>query len=674
MDEGTWYIRFGSRTEGPVSTATLRTMVTTGKLKPDQDVRPRLDGQWTTAERALRETAFVSPPLKSKVQIETPRMAPSQDRRADSINRAGQPVRNSSAWLRGVVIATTALGAIALVTLAAWSLTRPRLDSSSVAIAEIAVPAESESLSGLATKASPTLPRSASAAPSLSDPEALFAMAAPAVFKIVVHGNAPQLIASGSGFFIGAEYAPKTYQFHPRTVARARQANVQGVSPRIAYALTNHHVIDQAIYGDIELHDKSRGVLADVLYEDYGRDVALVTVILDEDEVPPTLQLADAASINIGTKVFAIGNPQGFSNTLSDGLISGIRTIRGNNFLQTSAPISQGSSGGPLLIQDGTVIGITTATITDGQNLNLAVRFDEVRHVLKGAAICRPLWQGVSIDEQLDLTFRRALETVAASSNLHALAAPLGMLRDHITDSKPVDSETFFAFHAEVNNAPINADESIRLLVRFIDGKRRQLELEARSRAAASSDRVLTTTEYTAAVEEFERALEIDPEYSPAYEGLARCHFLAGDFAKSKKAADRLTALVPQSPRGHHLRAACLLESNDYEKAAESLVAAIGADTSYDGTAGLEEVYWRSLKWGKLAEWCREYTNSDISSQASALLALTVALEREQDMLGACEAAELAARQYALTGSPKQTEVAEQRLAHLLSNVRNKER
>jgi|LakMenEpi03Aug12_release.lakeMendotaPanAssembly.Ray.scaffolds.fasta_scaffold69854_5 hypothetical protein len=75
----------------------------------------------------------------------------------------------------------------------------------------------------------------------------------------------------------------------------------------------------------------------------------------------------------IGEKVYAVGNPKGLNGTFSEGIISGIREIKTNSILQITAPISPGSSGGPVLNSQGQVIGIAFASFLSGQNLNFAI-------------------------------------------------------------------------------------------------------------------------------------------------------------------------------------------------------------------------------------------------------------------------------------------------------------
>lgn len=85
-----------------------------------------------------------------------------------------------------------------------------------------------------------------------------------------------------------------------------------------------------------------------------------------------------------GQKVVAIGSPLGLFNSVSDGIISGFRTIRDVDMIQFTAPISHGSSGGAVLNMFGEVIGISTAGIDDGQNINLAMGYEVINMFIQG--------------------------------------------------------------------------------------------------------------------------------------------------------------------------------------------------------------------------------------------------------------------------------------------------
>ncbi|HEU5059330.1 MAG TPA: S1C family serine protease [Kofleriaceae bacterium] len=91
-----------------------------------------------------------------------------------------------------------------------------------------------------------------------------------------------------------------------------------------------------------------------------------------------------------GEPVVAIGHPLGFENTVSDGVVSAVRSQLGNDWVQISAPISPGSSGGPVLDDRGRVIGVATGLMRGAQNLNFAMPVSYLVPLIAGAQV-RPL-------------------------------------------------------------------------------------------------------------------------------------------------------------------------------------------------------------------------------------------------------------------------------------------
>src|SRR4029079_9116422 len=84
-------------------------------------------------------------------------------------------------------------------------------------------------------------------------------------------------------------------------------------------------------------------------------------------------QLGNGAQVGIGDSIYVSGNPEGLEGTFSEGIVSSRRKEGSKQFLQITAPISHGSSGGPVMNRYGEVIGLAVAMIKDGQNLNFAV-------------------------------------------------------------------------------------------------------------------------------------------------------------------------------------------------------------------------------------------------------------------------------------------------------------
>lgn len=188
--------------------------------------------------------------------------------------------------------------------------------------------------------------------PTQLSPDMLFARCSPAVVQIVIQDRYNRTLANGSGFLVGK----------------------QGL------IATNAHVIESANSAYVVLSDKRKLPVLGLVAVDEKADLAIIQ-IAEQNTVQP-LELAGKEFPTIGTKVYASGNPLGLANTLSDGLVSGHREIDRIAVTQTTAPISPGSSGGPLLRPDGKVIGLTTFAFKGGQNLNFAIPASHITRLL----------------------------------------------------------------------------------------------------------------------------------------------------------------------------------------------------------------------------------------------------------------------------------------------------
>jgi S1-C subfamily serine protease len=102
-------------------------------------------------------------------------------------------------------------------------------------------------------------------------------------------------------------------------------------------------------------------------------------------------ELSQRSALDIGETVFAVGNPRGLEGTFSAGIVSGYREIKGLSLLQITAPISPGSSGGPIADEKGEVIGIAVATFRGGQNLNFAIPVRYIKQLSASMSAPTPL-------------------------------------------------------------------------------------------------------------------------------------------------------------------------------------------------------------------------------------------------------------------------------------------
>jgi S1-C subfamily serine protease len=193
------------------------------------------------------------------------------------------------------------------------------------------------------------------------------------------------------------------------------------------HILTNYHVVQGAQTIEVTLGDLTR-YKAKLIGEDTRNDIALIQIDTQGHKLTP-LTLGDSRNLLVGQRALAIGNPFGFSSTLTTGIVSALgRTVQTseNTFIdeaiQTDASINRGNSGGPLLDSHGQVIGInsaiyaptgTTAGIGFAIPINTArrvaedlIKFGRVRRATLGAE-GRALWPGLA--EALKLSVQQGI-------------------------------------------------------------------------------------------------------------------------------------------------------------------------------------------------------------------------------------------------------------------------
>jgi len=189
-------------------------------------------------------------------------------------------------------------------------------------------------------------------APAL-DAKKLFRNYSGSVVTIVSVNQNGKAIQQGSGFFVG---------------------NGEKI-------ITNFHVIEDGTYFFIKRYGGEVGFIKSILKTDPYHDLAL----LDSSYQGKPLILAKEIP-EVGEDIIAIGNPQGLEGTLSQGLISGKREYKQSFYYQITAAISSGSSGGPIINEQGEVIGVSAFQLKKGQNLNFAVPSKYISNLLSGFA------------------------------------------------------------------------------------------------------------------------------------------------------------------------------------------------------------------------------------------------------------------------------------------------
>lgn len=157
---------------------------------------------------------------------------------------------------------------------------------------------------------------------------------------------------------------------------------------------SNLHVIEGAASGYAKLvGQRARYDIEGTVAVDPEMDLAILK-ISGASAAPFTL--GSSGTVQVGDLIYAVGNPLGLEGTFSQGIVSSIRKISGDKLLQITAPISPGSSGGPVMNSKGDVIGVSVATYRAGQNLNFAIPSVYLTALLKQTGLTVPLaWEPI---------------------------------------------------------------------------------------------------------------------------------------------------------------------------------------------------------------------------------------------------------------------------------------
>ncbi len=180
------------------------------------------------------------------------------------------------------------------------------------------------------------------------------AQLASSVVMIAVCDSMGQVKGSGSGIMIG----------------------------RDGYILTNFHVTKNGRRFAVRIEDDEEIYMTDeVIKYNALLDLAVIRI---RRRLQPIPVYQGRQNLVRGQRVVAIGSPLGLFNSVSDGIIAGFRKVNDVDMIQFTAPISHGSSGGAVLNMYGEIIGISTAGIDEGQNINLAVGYESILPFIRG--------------------------------------------------------------------------------------------------------------------------------------------------------------------------------------------------------------------------------------------------------------------------------------------------
>ena len=412
-------------------------------------------------------------------------------------------------------------------------------------------------------------------------PEQLFERASPAVVYIVVRDGNFKPTGLGSGFFVDAK----------------------------GLIVTNYHVIKGAEFVTARLSNGATLFVEGVVATDPDADLALLKV---SGAGFAFLKIADGPLPKVGAAVYAIGNPRGLENTFSSGMVSGHREIKkGLTAIQVTTPISRGSSGGPLLNATGEVVGVTTAYLKGGQNLNFAIPVAAVRRLIQRQGKVRTLASAGggrlrrAETEELD----KAWEAIA-KQDWRAASKILTRLRKLQPENRLVWDALGY-LHRKLGNHEITIEHWRRLVDDSIRSSRkgRYYRASLYTGFCFSKD-----GRYSDAIKAFKRAIVHDPDRAEAYYMMATIYMLQSfkggkeKYSEAVEAYKKAVALKPDADSYYGMGTAYQYLKN-YSKASESFKMAITFKTPVVAAAYFE-MGWSYEEVGKPAAALDAYQQS----------------------------------------------------------------
>lgn len=294
------------------------------------------------------------------------------------------------------------------------------------------------------------------------------------------------------------------------------------------WVVTNYHVLGDAVNLFAE-HEGKKIKLDSIIAFDEKKDILVIHLAMPKNQKEfksiPDLVLEKSKNLRIGQKIYAIGSPMGFENTITEGIISGLRTSfdSSQNYIQISAPISSGSSGGAVLNEKGKLIGISSMVIAGqtAQNLNFAIFIDDV---IKASVAKNNILQDKS--SELEFYYQKGYSEYLSKHYLSAILSYEKALR---FKASAQDIATLCYASGLAYQRLGMPDSAIRFYGRSVVKK------ETPDVYVSMGEAYEQKKDHIRAIFSYEKALDVDSAFAPAYAGLGMLHYLKGDFAKALK-------------------------------------------------------------------------------------------------------------------------------------------
>ena len=303
---------------------------------------------------------------------------------------------------------------------------------------------------------------------------------------------------------------------------------------------TNYHVIAGAASGTAKLVGKHTTYkIEGFTATDKYNDLALLKV--SASGIKP-LPLGNSDAVKIGETIYVAGNPKGLEGTFSDGIISSRRGGYAKGRLQMTAPISPGSSGGPVLNAKGEVIGVSFMILEGGQNLNFAIPSLYLKTLLALSGTAKPLSQGKpSI----------SAETYFIWGNIKYRSGDYKGALDDYTQAlhlKPDDTEAYY----NRGTAKIKLGQHFAAIQDF--DMAIQLEPDLAEAYYNRGTAKQNLGQHFAAIQDFDMAIQLEPDDAIAYNDRGNAKHHLGQYSAAIQDFDMAIQLEPDDTEAYYNR------------------------------------------------------------------------------------------------------------------------
>ncbi len=379
--------------------------------------------------------------------------------------------------------------------------------------------------------------------------------------------------------------------------------------------VTNCHVLEDGVTYAVE-HKKRRHP-ARLRHADWDRDVCSLSAT---GVTAPAVPLGSTRNLKVGHKVYAVGAPKGLELTLSEGILSSLRELDGGRYLQISAPISPGSSGGGLFDEEGRLIGLPTFYLSDGQQLNFAVPVEWIQTLPQRGSKAKPsgsisvnwLAKAIALEKKEDWPglLKHAHEWIRVQPGEAEAWLALGNAYDKPNQSK----QAIEAYQQALRINPKYAKAWYNLGNVYEDTGQRRQAIDAYQQALSIHPEYAEAwynlglafgkaSQSKQAVEAFQQALRIDPEYAKAWNSIGVAYEHSGELTKAIEAYQQGLRINPEYAKAWSNLGDVYTQSDQSTKAIEAYKQALRIDPG-DASAwyNLGIAYRLSGQHGKVTE------------------------------------------------------------------------